>query len=238
MIGSTISELFPVGWPVNVSHAQEIFPSPLSLHVDDKGKPSTTKLPGLLRLTQNELAMDSWSDGSSRPDFKLYSGNRSGCSICSDMLFGKRDKPKKGKTVGDLANEGIRQLFENDKDAVIRDPLNRLVSMAGSFNLDPRGAWNAMDAGYSPNEHGHAVFASPIVEFMGCFALQNMRPLRLAKGEYCYATWDQSLPGSLARVVCSGTETPYYSRHFQFDLALAGKNKLVTFAEETTQPTP
>ena len=48
--------------------------------------------------------------------------------------------------------------------------------MGGSFNFDPRGAWTAIDAGYSPNEHKHAVEASPVVEFLAAWGLEHARP--------------------------------------------------------------
>lgn len=230
-----LNEIYPQGWPDDKVPQQSIFPTPLSEHVDEKGKPGTTKLPGLLEVEDQSFVLESWTDGSSRPDFKLYSGNRSGCSIASDMLFGKRAKPKKGKTVGEILNRGIRQLVESGCEALVRDPLNVTVSMAGSFNMDPRGAWNSMDAGYSPNQHGDDVAASPVVEFFACFSLEHFRPLPKEKGNYEYAAWQKYLPPSLARVACSGVKTPFTTRHFTFALALSGKNKLITFASELTK---
>lgn len=234
VVTATILEVYPQGWPYDAPRKQCFFPSPLSEHVDEKGKPSSTRLPGQLRSDTRSIALDSWADGSSRPTFKLYSGNRSGCSIASDMIFGKRDKPKKGKTVGDLLNKGIRQMMEEDAEAMVADPLNVTVSMAGSFNMDPRGAWNSMDAGYSPNQHGDDVAASPVVEFFGCLALEHFRPLSRNKRDYEYAAWGEWLPPLLARVACSGVNTPFLTRRFTFPIALSGKNKLITFAQQTT----
>ncbi|MEX2381126.1 MAG: hypothetical protein WD490_01990 [Opitutales bacterium] len=234
LASSEIKEIFPKGWAENVLDQHEEYPSPLNLHVDEKRKPSTTKLPGRLDLKGHvdSLPLNSWTDGSSRPEFKLYSGNRSGCSIAQDMLVGKRAKPKKNQTVGDLTNEGVTQLLKNDKNELVKDPFNRLVNMAGSFNMDPRGAWNAMDAGYSPNTHGHAVLASPVVEFMACFSLQNMRPCPEERNYYDYSVWDRFIPVILARAVCSATPSHFCTRNFRFLLALSGKNKIITFAEE------
>lgn len=234
-----VKEIYPRGWPENVPDSTEVYPSPLNVHVDEKGKPSTTKLTGTLCLPngKDDWAIDSWSDGSSRPEFKLYSGNRSGCSIARDMLFGKRNNPKNGQRVGDLANEGIAQLLNNNKEELVTDPFNCLVDMAGSFNMDPRGAWNAMDAGYSPNTHGHAVLASPVVEFMACFSLQNMRPGPRKRNHFFYTVWDELLPVNLARPVLAACLSPFNTRQFSFLLALSGKNKIITFAEEINQTT-
>lgn len=233
IITANISEVYPQGWPDDEARKACDFPSPLSEHIDEKGKPSRTKLPGILITHNGSISLNSWADASSRPNFKLYSGNRSGCSIASDMIFGKRDKPKKGKTLGDVINQGIRQLIEANTEAVVADPLNVSVSMAGSFNMDPRGAWNSMDAGYSPNQHGDDVAASPVVEFFACLALEHFRPNSRDRGDYEYAAWNEWLPVSIARVVCSGVDTPFDTRHFTFPLALSGKNKLITFAQES-----
>lgn len=231
---SKLSEIFPKGWPDDKVQKQSVFPSPLSEHVDDKGKPGTTKLPGFLEVEDQKFFLESWTDNSSRPDFKLYSGNRSGCSIANDMLFGKRAKPKKGQTLGDIVNQGLKQIVRSDWEGLRRDPLNVTVSMAGSFNMDPRGAWNSIDAGYSPNQHGDDVAASPIVEFFACLSLEHFRPVPKDRGIYEYAAWQTYQPPALARVTCSGVKTPFTTRHFNFALALSGKNKLITFASEIT----
>ncbi len=235
IVCAEMSEVYPAGWPDDAVRNSYQFPSPLSDHVDEKGKGSTTKLPGILMFETQAISLESWADGSSRPSFKLYSGNRSGLSIASDMIFGKRDKPKKGKTLGDVVNHGIRQLLESDVESLATDPLNVTVSMAGSFNMDPRGAWNSIDAGYSPNQHGDDVSASPVVEFFACLALENFRPLSKDRGDHEYAVWREWLSVSMARVVCSGVATPFATRRFTFPLALSGKNKLITFAEEPIQ---
>lgn len=234
LANTKLSEIYPKGWPDDQMQQQSLFPSPLSEHFN-KEKSTTTKLPGLLELQGQSVFLGSWTDSSSRPVFKLYSGNRSGCSIASDMLFGKRGKPKKSEPLGEILNQGVQQIVNSNWDAVVRDPLNVTVSMAGSFNMDPRGAWNAMDAGYSPDKHHHAVAASPVVEFFACFSLEHFRPFPKEKGKYEYAAWQKYLPPSLARVACSGVRTPFTARHFTFAQALSGKNKLITFANETTR---
>lgn len=234
LANGAIREIYPEGWRADEDlKKSEVFPSLLSEHVDDKGKSSTTKLPGTLDLSNTALTLSSWTDGSSRADFKLYSGNRSGCSIAVDMVLGKRGKPKKGKAIGEILNRGIRQLVEADLKAVISDPFNVTTPMAGSFNMDPRGAWNSLDAGYSPNEHGDDVAASPVVEFLATFALEHFRPSRSDNGAQRYTVWNVNFPPILARVALSGLLPLHVSRRFAFQLAYSGKNKIVTFAEES-----
>ena len=61
--------------------------------------------------------------------------------------------------------------------------------MGGSFNFDPRGAWTAIDAGYSLNDQGHQVDASPVVEFLAAWGLENARPDEFATRQVRYAAW-------------------------------------------------
>src|SRR5262249_28725841 len=128
-----------------------------------------------------------WADGSSRNSFKLYAGNRSATRIARAMLSGVREKPKRNQNIGDVRTKGIRQLWEESRQHLIERPLHVLTPMGGSFNFDPRGAWTAIDAGYSPNDQGHRVAASPVVELLAAWGLENARPCELERREVRYA---------------------------------------------------
>jgi CRISPR-associated protein Csx14 len=175
-----------------------------------------------------------WADGSSRESFKLYAGNRSADRIARAMLKGVRKKAtRKQKAIGqlgDLKTKGLAQLWEEDRSALIEAPFDVLTPMGGSFNFDPRGAWTAIDAGYSPNEHRHAIQASPVVEFLAAWGLEHARPVKFGERQVRYATWGVSLPPMLARAALAGGLTTIPSRRFHFELS--GKNKVVTFAQE------
>ena len=161
-----------------------------------------------------DIPLGHWADGSSRESFKLYAGNRSAVKIASDMIA------------------LIAALWRDRRDEVVRDPLNTLCAMGGSFNFDPRGAWTAIDAGYSPNEHRHKVAASPVVEVLAAWGLEHARPMEVGRRRVGYAAWQELLPPVLARAVLSGVATAIPVRRFTFDLALSGKNKVVQFAVE------
>ena len=156
-----------------------------------------------------------WADGSGRDKFKLYAGNRSADKIARYML------------------KGIRRLFNEDRDRLINDPF-QITPMGGSFNFDPRGAWTAIDAGYSPNEQKHAVMASPVVEFLAAWGLQNARPLMPGNRgrEARYAVWKEMLPPMLARAAFIGAIPALTMKRFHFTLGISGKNKIVTFAKQ------
>jgi CRISPR-associated protein Csx14 len=182
------------------------------------------------------VELDHWADGSSRESFKLYAGNRSGDAIARAMLKGAHAKPTKRQKAqgqrGDLKTKGLRQLWEEDRVALVKMPFDVLTPMGGSFNFDPRGAWTAIDAGYSPNKQKHAIEASPVVEFLAAWGLENARPVEFELRQVRYAAWGMKLSPILARVALAGILPAVPSRHFHFDLDLSGKNKVVTFAQE------
>jgi CRISPR-associated protein Csb3 len=177
-----------------------------------------------------------WTDGSSRESFKLYAGNRSADRIARAMLKGVRKKATTKQRAngqpGDLKTKGVMQLWDADRTALIKAPFDMLTPMGGSFNFDPRGAWTAIDAGYSPNQHKHAIEASPVVEFLAAWGLEHARPLEFGLRQVRYAAWGASLPPMLARAALSGALAAIPFKRFRFELDLSGKNKVVTFAQE------
>jgi CRISPR-associated protein Csx14 len=186
------------------------------------------------------IELGHWADGSSRENFKLYAGNRSADRIARAMLKGVRkkatDKQKANGQPGDLRTKGVMQLWEEDRRSLIEAPLDVLTPMGGSFNFDPRGAWTAIDAGYSPNEHKHAIQASPLVEFLAAWGLENARPIEFGVRQVRYAAWGAMLPPMLARVALCGDLATIPLKRFRFELDLSGKNKVVTFAQEEPRP--
>ncbi|MFN7964533.1 MAG: type I-U CRISPR-associated protein Cas8c [Acidobacteriota bacterium] len=182
------------------------------------------------------LTVSHWADGSSRDDFKLYSGNRSANRIATQMLQGVRAKLKKNQSSGDLKNRGLQQLWRENRAALLKAPFDLVTPMGGSFNFDPRGAWTAIDAGYSPNTQKDGIAASPVVEILAAIGLEHARPDQYETREVRYAVWGQPLPPMLARAALAGAGVKLSVRRFQFELDLSGKNKVTTFAQEETQP--
>lgn len=182
------------------------------------------------------IELGHWADGSSCNSFKLYAGNRSAEKIARAMLLGVREKPKKNQAIGDLRTKGIRQLWEEQRDALTAHPFDVLTPMGGSFNFDPRGAWTAIDAGYSPNDQGDQIASSPVVEFLAAWGLEHARPDEFETRKVRYAAWGIPLPPMLARAAFCGALTTVPLQHFHFKLDMSGKNKVVTFAEMETRP--
>lgn len=200
------------------------------------GEGDRNALPVQLADGRHRIAVSHWADGSSRDEFKLYSGNRSARRIATQMLQGVRAKPKKNQLIGDLKNRGLQQLWQENRAAVLKAPFDLVTPMGGSFNFDPRGAWTAIDAGYSPNTQKDGIAASPIVEILAAIGLEHARPDQYETRKVRYAVWGNSLPPMLARAALIGADLNLPARRFRFELDLSGKNKVTTFAQEETQP--
>ena len=238
-------EVEPTGWPGEKAAGAAVadcFPSQLLDHFDKKEKKWTrTSLPVLISIPQGQkrssVTLTSWTDGSSRPLFKLYSGNRSAHSIARNMLKGKRAKPTRKVPDGRVESKGLGQLWQEKRVQLVAAPFNVLCSMGGSFNFDPRGGWTALDAGFSPDQQSKSglldgISASPVVEILAAWGLDHARPDEYKTRQVRYGVWQGLVPAMLARAALSGVEVVRPFRRFRFTLALSGKNKVVTFATE------
>ena len=181
------------------------------------------------------LTVSHWADGSSRDAFKLYSGNRSAKRIATQMLQGVPAKPTRNQSNDGPRNKGLRQLWEEQKEALLKTPFDVVTPMGGSFNFDPRGAWTAINAGYSPNTQEHGIAASPVVEILAAIGLEHTRPDQYETRKVRYAVWGKALPPMLARAVLAGADLKLPMRRFVFNLDLSGKDKVTTFAQEETR---
>lgn len=200
------------------------------------GEGDRNALPIQLVDAGRRLTVSHWADGSSRDDFKLYSGNRSANRIATQMLQGVRAKPKKNQSTGELRNRGLQQLWQEQRKALLEAPFDVVTPMGGSFNFDPRGAWTAIDAGYSPNTQKDGIAASPVVEILAAIGLEHARPNQYETRKVRYAVWGHPLPPMLGRAALVGTDLKLPMRRFEFDLDLSGKNKVTKFAQEETHP--
>lgn len=178
------------------------------------------------------LELSHWTDGSTRNTFKLYSGNRSADRIVRAMLSGVREKPKKSQQYGDLQYKGLAQLWAEQRSELKSKPFDALTPLGGTFNFDARGAWTALDAGYSPNTQRHGVVASPLVQILAACGLEHTRPVEFGVRQVRYCVWTGMLPANLARVAFQGGIPSLSTRQFRFELALSGKNKIVTFSQQ------
>ena len=213
---ATAIALAPAGWTPsstkNVGASESIPDAPCPMR--DLGDMA---LPVVLRGSETcDITLGHWADGSSRDDFKLYAGNRSALKITQSMLA------------------GIRQLWNDRRADMVSDPFGTTCPMRGSFNFDARCAWEAIDLGYSPNDHSQKVLGSPTVELLAAWGLEHARPTRVQRRVYRYGTWSGLLPPILARPALGGVFDNANGRSFRLRLGLSGKNKVVGYAEEET----
>jgi CRISPR-associated protein Csb3 len=172
-------------------------------------------LPLRLEFEGRSLDITHWCDGSSRNPFKLFAGQQRSNVIAQQMIH------------------AIRTLWSVDNNKLLADPFGRTVPLGGSsFKFDPRKSWTGIDAGYSPDEQSHDVQASPVVEVLAAVGLEHARPDEFGIRNVRYGIWGIPLPPLLARPALSGASIVVPMRVFRFTLDLAGKNKIVTFAQE------
>jgi CRISPR-associated protein Csx14 len=188
---------------------------PCPLTTFPAAQPDPLTLPIRLAHAGRFIDLTHWCDGSSRKPFKLFAGQQRSAAIARQML------------------EAFRALWHQRQNAVIEDPFGQTVPLGGSsFKFDARKAWTAIDAGYSPDEQGNTVEASPLVEILAAVGLEHARPDEFETREVRYGVWKDFLPPVLARAALGGVRVGVPMRIFCFTLDLAGKNKVVTFAQE------
>ncbi len=84
--------------------------------------------------------------------------------------------------------------LETLQTAPEKDLFQHRVFLSGRFGFDPGAAWNALDAGFSPNEQGMDVASSAAVELLAAVGLQRFRPIVCDMGNvFIYATWGRPL---------------------------------------------
>lgn len=215
--------LAPTGWDEEPRKGED----PVSTGTFPRPKGDKSALP--IRLQDGDgkpIDIDHWADGSSRNPFKLYAGNRSAYSIARDMLRGSCRRGRDGR--------GIVHLLRHRREVLTLSPFDECIPMGGSFNFDPRGAWTAMDVGYSPDEQNQEVVSSPVVEILAAWGLQHARPRNeqgTRSGRVHYGAWGAVVPPLLARPALAGVNVAIPIRKFQFILD-SKYNKVVTYATE------
>lgn len=216
LTGATLEAVVPENWQPKKKRSGRDLCKQKRSKVFPSGPPdSDSALPvQIVGKNKKRIVLEHWADDSSRNRFKLYAGNRSALDIAVAM------------------QSSMLELWKKEKKELINRPFDITIPMSGSFNFDPRGAWTAIDAGYSPNEQKHRVDASPVVEILAACGLQNARPDEFSIRKVRYAVWGILLPPSLARVSLVGGIAGVPTKRFRFGLSMSGKNKIVTFAEK------
>jgi CRISPR-associated protein Csx14 len=109
---------------------------------------------------------------------------------------------------------------------------NTAVYTKSRFGVDARSAWEALDAGYSPNDESQAAVTFPWVEVLAVIGLQGFRPAKQARKPYRYATWSTRLPIVTARAACVVPWPGLPALRFEFETPFRGQGyKTFQFAK-------
>jgi CRISPR-associated protein Csx14 len=113
--------------------------------------------------------------------------------------------------------------------AMIGDSLTAPVITKTKAGLDPRSSWEALDIGFSPNEHSGAQ-VYPAVELLASLGLHKFRPLSHGRRKFSYSLWTAALPP----LVCRTLPWPGFdavSVNFSFHVTRRGSYKYFAFAK-------
>jgi CRISPR-associated protein Csx14 len=186
-------------------------------------------------LTRLKEAHADYPDENIEPAVRPVSIPYSGTSLILDWWLNEfRDGTKNLKcwagqvTTKNLVSELLTLLDYADTAGDLFD----CSSMAkAKFGVDPRSAWNALDVGFSPNEHGRDSATFPAVEILAAIGLQGFRPKAERRDGVCYCLWQTPLPAAVARLAFSQPWAGLPHRRYSFAIRKRGQSyKYFTFA--------
>lgn len=131
-----------------------------------------------------DMSLDWWlnHDRSANRRFKTWAANAS-----SLQMFCKWQKP-----LGNLCKEILK-----NPECLLEEPLN----VQGSYGFDSRMGWDALDVGFSLNEHAHLkkLPLRPAIELFGAIGLQRFFPSRNQDNDgIVYQAWYHPLGAVVA----------------------------------------
>jgi len=153
-----------------------------------------------------------------------------------DWWLGQNKKPNLFKTWA--ANATSRQMFckwrrslEKNIDRLATQPEEVLTvteRMQGSYGFDSDLSWNALDVGFSLNEHARlkCLPTHPAVEMIGAIGLQRFFPILETREQVVrYVTWHAPLAAPVARVAAIGAFPVVRTESFCTRVVYRGKFK-------------
>jgi hypothetical protein len=117
----------------------------------------------------------------------------------------------------------------------LEDLFTRRVQLSGRFGFDPGPAWNALDAGFSPNEQGMEVASSPAVELLAAVGLQRFRPnMAPDRQTFDYFTWGRPLAPVVAAAAAAGSVPAPPSARFRGHVISRGSYAALGYSSPLT----
>lgn len=98
------------------------------------------------------------------------------------------------------------------------------VLLSGRFGFDPGAAWDALDAGFSPNAQDLSVASSPAVELLAAVGIQRFRPVMCdGRQSFIYSLWSIPLGPAVAACAAAGAPITPHLIHFQGQVVSRGQ---------------
>lgn len=130
-----------------------------------------------------------------------------------------------------LRKELLNQLNDSKEELLSESLFFERKPLSGRFGFDPGAAWNALDAGFSPNEQSMDVASSPAVELLAAIGLQRFRPqLSKDRNSFIYALWETPLPPNVAFAAASGSMPTVSNSFFQGQVVSRGSYAALSYS--------
>jgi CRISPR-associated protein Csx14 len=145
--------------------------------------------------------------------WNFWSGNQKSAGLWTALRTELTNQLKR------LTTENLEQLFA------------QRLFQKGRFGFDPGPAWNALDAGFSPNEQGMQVQSSPGVELLAAVGLQRFRPLlNKSRNGFDYFSWHSPLPPIVAATAFAGGLLTSQTHRYHASVVSRGEYAALGFA--------
>ena len=109
--------------------------------------------------------------------------------------------------------------------------LSQRILQKGRFGFDPGPAWNALDVGFSLNEHGVEVESSPATELLAAIGLQRFRPvMNDDRDGFDYFTWHSPSPPPVASAAMVGAIRDRRALRYRASVTTRGQYAALGFA--------
>lgn len=111
------------------------------------------------------------------------------------------------------------------------DLLSQRLLQKGRFGFDPGPAWNALDVGFSLNEHNVEVESSPATELLAACGLQRFRPvMNEDRDGFDYFTWHSPSPPLVAAAAMAGVIRDRHTLRYRASVNTRGQYAALGFA--------
>lgn len=129
----------------------------------------------------------------------------------------------------------LKRQLETLRDEQLPNLFNQRVLLSGRFGFDPGAAWDALDAGFSPNAQNLSVASSPAVELLAAVGIQRFRPVMSDdRQSFTYALWPIPLAPAVAACAAAGVPITPGLVSFQGQVVSRGQYAALGYSSQIT----